>query len=155
MQKKIFKKLMAASLAAVMTVGLAACGNEAGDESGSSNPGQESGSNGEDNSTPDTPDTPDTPGTSDEGDVSAYPVITDPATGEPYDLGGINVVIYSWFTDGTSDDDYGEALEEYHEWLTETYNFTLERQQLGGWGDCPQALVDYVTTGGDDNYYIF
>lgn len=155
MKRKIFKKLMAASLAAVMTVGLAACGNEAGDESGSGNSGQESGNSGTDNSTPDTPDTPDTPGTSDEGDVSAYPVITDPATGEPYDLGGIDVVIYSWFGDTTTEDDYGEALEEYHEWLTETYHFTVERQQLGGWGDCPQALVDYVTTGGDDNYYIF
>ena len=155
MQRKIFKKLMAASLAAVMTVGLAACGNEAGDASDNSgNTSQESNDNaGDDSSTPDTPDTPDA---SDEGgDVSAYPVINDPATGEPYDLGGINVVIYSWFGDTTSDDDFGEAQAEYREWLTETYNFTVERQSLGGWSDCPQAFVDYVTTGGDDNYYIF
>lgn len=159
MQRKIFKKLMAASLAAVMTVGLAACGNN--DSGNSTNDSSSSNQESNDNSGESTPETPDnsgesTPDASDEGgEVSAYPVINDPATGEPYDLGGINVVIYSWFTDGTTADEYGEAVTEYHEWLTDTYNFTVERQQLGGWGDCPQALVDYVTTGGDDNYYMF
>jgi len=158
MQRKTFKKLMAASLATVMTLSMAACGNQEGSSSDNSEPtSQESGNDGSgDASTPDsgTPDSG-TP-SEDGGDVSPYgEPIVDPTTGEPYDLGGINVVIYSWFTDTTTEDDYGEALTEYHEWLTETYNFTVERQSLGGWGDCPQALVDYVTTGGDDNYYMF
>lgn len=89
-----------------------------------------------------------------EGEVSKYPVLTD-ENGNPYDLGGMEITIWSWFGDEASDDDYGEAREEWREWIQDTYNFTMTQETLGSWADCPESFVNYVTTGGDDKNYIF
>ena len=50
---------------------------------------------------------------------------------------------------------YGEDLLDSHDWLEETYNFTLKQTAISDWGSTPQDFVDYVTTGGDDNNYVF
>lgn len=154
MKRKMFRKLMAASLATVMAVSMAACGNGGGNSS------QESGSNAPEGSNSDTQsespaDSQESETTPEEqGEVSKYPVLTD-ENGNVYDLGGMEIKIWSWFEEGTSNDDYGEAKEEWREWIQDTYNFTMTQETLGSWSDCHTSFVDYVTTGGDDNNYIF
>lgn len=156
MKRKMFRKLMAASLATAMVVGMAGCGNGGGDEGGSSTPSE---------STPDSTSQESEPAGADEsqptggegegeGEVSKYPVLTD-ENGNVYDLGGMEIKIWSWFEDNPTEDEYGEAQTEWREWIQDTYNFTLTQEALGSWGDCPQSFVDYVTTGGDENNYIF
>lgn len=154
MKRKIFRKLMAASLAAAMVVSVAGCGNNNNGASSSGN----GGNGASDSANVSTPGN-DTPAPADnsepEGEVSKYPVLNDPATGKPYDLGGMKITVWSWFTEGTSQDEYGEAVTEWRDWIQETYNFTYSMESLGSWSDCHTSFVDYVTTGGDDNNYIF
>ncbi len=159
MKRKMFRKLMAASLVAAMAVGMAGCGNGDTPASGSGNDSQEE-SKPSDSAQPSDSgnseaDTPDSDQASEpEESVDKYTVLTD-ENGNPYDLGGMEIKIWSWFEDVTSNDDYGEAKTEWREWIQDTYNFTMTQEALGSWGDCPTSFVDYVTTKGDDNNYIF
>lgn len=92
-----------------------------------------------------------------EEEVSPYTVITD-ENGDPIDLGGIEVVIRDWWSPeepAEPTNDFEEARDEYREWIQETYNFTIKQVAISDWGSTPQDFVDYVTTGGDDNYYVF
>ncbi len=160
MKRKMFRKLMAASLAAVMAVSMAGCGNGGGNSSGEpsgdtpSSPDKESSAespegSGEASAPEGEASTPEG-----EGEVSKYPVLTD-ENGNVYDLGGMKITIWSWFENTPTADDFGEAQTEWREWIQETYNFTITQEALGGWSDCPASFVNYVTTGGDDNNYIF
>lgn len=161
MKRKIFKKLMAASLAAAMAVSMAGCGNGDAPASGNGSSGdsqQESKPSDDvkpsDNGGGEADSTGGDQSSEPEEAVDKYTVLTD-ENGNPYDLGGMDIKIWSWFGDEPSDDEYGEARTEWREWIQDTYNFTMSQEALGGWGDCPQSFVDYVTTGGDDNNYIF
>lgn len=138
MQRKLFKRLMAASLATVMVVGIAGCGNNDG---GGNNPG----SQGADKSSESTPtaapsndntgdNTGDAPAPDESGDVSPYTVKIDPATGEAYDLGGREFSLYTWFPINVPDTEYGDALNEYRAWAEETYNFKMSVDPNGDWG---------------------
>ena len=92
-----------------------------------------------------------------EEEVSPYTVLTD-ANGNPYDLGGMEIVIRDWWSSGgvaEPTNDYEEARQEWRDWIQETYNFKIKELAISDWGSCPQDFVDYVTTGGDDNNYIF
>lgn len=157
MKRKMFRKLMAASLATVMAVSMAGCGSE--DAGASSAAGSSAADNGGASSEASAESSAEA---SSEEEVSPYTVLTD-ENGNVYDLGGMEIVIRDWWsnkdngTDGFeySDNDYGEATKEYHEWLQETYNFTIRREAIGDWGSAPQDFVDYVTTGGDENNYVF
>lgn len=148
MKREMFRKLMAASLATVMVAGLAGCGdnNDPSANSGSSvnNPGESSGEV--------------TPGSSGEEpgqEVSKYTPLKD-ENGNVYDLGGIEVVLYTWFDDaGNMSGAYGEAAQEWREWVQETYNFTFTWDTSHGWGGTSEDFSNYVTTGGDNNYYVF
>ena len=82
-----------------------------------------------------------------------YKIITD-ASGNPVDLGGIEVVIRDWWSGDEQEpqNEYEEALKDYRDWLQETYNFTLKSQAMSDWGSTPTDFVDYATTGGDENY---
>ncbi|MCM1026833.1 MAG: extracellular solute-binding protein [Roseburia sp.] len=152
MKRKMFRKLMAASLAAVMTVSLAACGNN------DSTPGSEGGDN---SSTPESKEeqpsdsaSSETP--SEEDPVGLYTVLTD-ENGNTYDLGGMEIIVRDWWSSGevTLRNDYEEARQAYREWCMDTYNFTIKQISISDWGSAPQDFVDYVTTGGDDNNYVF
>ena len=86
MKRKVFRKLMAVSMATAMTVGLAGCGGGAGNESS-----QPSGNGGE--QTPGTEQQPSgsgdeqTPSGSDESSQAEEGLTTikiDPTTGEPF-----------------------------------------------------------------------
>ncbi|SEF57363.1 ABC-type glycerol-3-phosphate transport system, substrate-binding protein [Butyrivibrio sp. Su6] len=83
-----------------------------------------------------------------------YQVITD-ASGNPIDLGGMEIIIRDWWSSdepAAPANDYEEALQEYRDWIQQTYNFTIKSQAFGDWGSTPTDFVDYATTGGDENY---
>lgn len=153
MKNKIVKKVLAASLATVMTVGLAACGNEPAPTTGGSDTPSDTGT--VEQSTPESTPAEESsaPEESSEEEVSPYTVLTD-ENGNVYDLGGMEIILRDWWTGevGEPANDFEEAREEYREWLQETYNFTLKQQAISDWGSAPKDFVDYATAGGDENY---
>lgn len=154
MKREMFRKLMAASLATVMAMSMAGCGSE--------DAGASSAESSTESSVAESSSTESTEASSVEEDVNPYPVLTD-ENGNVYDLGGMEIVIRDWWsnkdngTDGfdITENDYGEATKEYMDWAQETYNFKIRRESISDWGSAPQDFVDYVTTGGDENNYVF
>ena len=149
MRRPMAKKVLAASMAAAMTLALTACGSEAPAST-------------ETAASTETPASTEA-STEPEEEVSKYTVITDPATGEAYDLGGITVTIRDWFTADNFDPenykepatDYEEAVEDYRNWIQETYNFKVRTVTMGDWGSGAQDFVDYVSAGGDAENYVW
>ena len=147
MKRKFLNQIVAVGATAAMVAGLAGCGGNTGDVA----PQPEVDPN---------PTVEPTVEPVDEG--SKYQVITD-ADGNPIDLGGIEVDIVNWWAADTPADpvnDYEEAMWDYREWCQETYNFTVkETKNFSGneltWSDCVQQFSDYVTSDGDDGYYVF
>ncbi len=155
MKSKIAKKVIAASLATVMTVGLAACGNEPAPTTGNDTPETSSVQpSSEESSAPDVESTPEE--SSVEEEVSPYNVLTD-ENGNVYDLGGMEIILRDWWSGEPGDptNDYEEARDAYRDWIQETYNFTFKQTAISDWGSAPQDFVDYASTGDDGNNYIF
>lgn len=149
MRKPMAKKVLAASLAAAMTMSVAACGNNTPASTAST-----------DNTPASTDSTEVVESTEsvEEEEVSEYTVLIDPATGKPYDLGGIEVIVRDWFTSperAEAKTDFEEAQYAYQDWIQETYNFKIHGETIGDWGSVAQDFVDYVTAGGDDKNYVF
>lgn len=85
-----------------------------------------------------------------------YYVYRDPATGQPYDFGGMEVIIRDWYhEDREPRTEYEDNLQSYREWLQETYNFSVREVAIGDWGSNYNDYLDYVMSGGDDNNYVF
>ncbi len=82
----------------------------------------------------------------------------DPATGKPYDLGGMEIIVADWWSSnwhdniGNAEDAAGEATEEYRLWLEETYNFTIYNLSATTWADSPTDFTNIATTGTEQNY---
>ncbi len=78
-----------------------------------------------------------------------YPeVLIDPATGAPYDLGGLEIWVYDWWSpsDGARAEAQNTQTEDtyaYQDWLMETYNFTLKQGMISDWAGNPEALLNY------------
>ena len=149
MKRKFLNQIVAVGATAAMVAGLAGCGGQTADPVTPAPEGNQGG--GEVTPTDVEP----------EDNQSPYQVITD-ADGNPIDLGGIEVDIVNWWASDPADpvNDYEEAMWDYREWCQETYNFTVkETKTFAGeelsWGDCIQQFTNYVTSGGDDNYYVF
>lgn len=146
MKSKMFKKLMAASLATVMSVGLLACGGEKAPEATATPAPQDSN-----NTTPSDPaTTPDDP-------VESSTALIDPATGKPYDLGGMEIIVRDWWSNPDQEpaNEFQQAKADYIDEIEATYNFTITQMAISDWGSAPADFVDYVTTGGDDQNYVF
>lgn len=75
--------------------------------------------------------------------------------GNVYDLGGIEIKVYSWFDAVDPAGDYGAATKEWQQWVQETYNFKFTRDASGRWGTAADELAEYCEAGGDDNSYVF
>ncbi len=158
MISKKLRQVMAASMAVVMTVGLAACGGETSTETKPTEaPKATEAPKGGDTTVKatDAPAPTEDPNYTEEG----YFIRRD-ANGEVVNLGGITVTIRDWWTDGSkwpgeAKSDYDRACQDYWEWAQETYNFTMKRETISDWGNVPADFIDYCTTGGDDNNYIF
>lgn len=151
MKRKMFQKVMAASLATAMTVtGLVGCGDSA--ETAATT---ESAATTETvaATTETTAATETTTETTVEDD--AWTPLTD-ENGNVYDLGGAEIIIRDWWSGDPAEptNDYEEARDEWREWIQETYNFTIKQQAISDWGSTPADFVEYATTGGDE-YYAF
>ena len=105
---------------------------------------------------PDTPVDPEEPDTPVDPEEPEYPILTD-ENGNVYDLGGMEIIIRDWWTDPDEDpgNEYEEATQEYHEWLQETYNFTITRTGISDHSSSVQDFLDYTTAGGDEKNYVF
>lgn len=156
MKSKIAKKVIAASLATVMTVGLAACGNEPAPTTGSDTPDTSSVQPSSEETTPSQQESTPEESSSEEEPVSPYTILTD-ENGNVYDLGGMEIILRDWWSGDPAEpnSDFEEALDEYRDWIQETYNFTFKQQAISDWGSAPQDFVDYASTGDDGNNYIF
>lgn len=146
MKKSMTKRVLAAATAAATTMSLVACGGNTA--APVETPAEEPATEVTEEVAEEVVE---------EEEVSPYTVITDDA-GNPIDLGGIEVVIRNWWSPeepAEPTNDYEEARDEYREWIQETYNFKIKEVAISDWGSAPQDFVDYVTTGGDDNYYVF
>ena len=77
--------------------------------------------------------------------------------GNIYDLGGIDVVVRDWYSDGRIDESTpeGRARKTYLDWIQETYNFHIVQQSTCQWSDAFDDMKNYVASGGDDHNYIF
>ncbi|MCQ2523572.1 MAG: InlB B-repeat-containing protein [Lachnospiraceae bacterium] len=90
-----------------------------------------------------------------ETDGANYTVLTD-ENGEVYDLGGMEIIIRSWFDqDKKQSTPYDKAYNEHKKWVEETYNFKIKNQVIGDWGSCISDFESYVKKGGDSKNYIF
>lgn len=143
MRKPMAKKVLAASLAAAMTMSFAACGEKTPSAS----------------DTTSTPDVTSQDVTSTSEDLQPYTEVTN-TDGSKVDLGGIHIIVRDWFSTGgergEAKSDYEQAQYDYQDWCQETYNFTLEYQTIGDWGSQMQDFLDYAETADqDENYYMF
>ena len=146
MNKKMVSKLLAASLATVMSVGMVGCGNAKTETAAPETPATEEVKAEE----PAAEETA-TEETADEG----TPEIRTDANGNPIDLGGMEIVIRDWWSPEEPDaptNAYEEAREEYRDWIQETYNFKIKQVAISDWGSTPEDFLNYATTGGDENY---
>lgn len=147
MISKKVRQIMAASMAVVMTVGLAAC--EKTDETVKTTPSA-APTKAADKQEEKQPEV-------DPKNPNGYEVRTK-ADGSKIDLGGALIEIRDWWS--SSDpaeptDAFGIAQKEYLDWAQDYYNFTIKRVSIGDWGSNPTDLVDYCTMGGDEHNYLF
>ena len=127
MRRPMVKRVLAAVAAATMIMSTAACGGKDGN-------GGKSGSK-----------------------VDKYTVLKD-ANGKVYDLGGMEITIRDWFSKDERDEaktDYEEARYAYIDWVQETYNFKIHTVTMGDWGSGAQDFVDYVSSNGDSENYVW
>lgn len=150
MKKPMAKKALAAATAAAMAMSAVACG-------GATEPAAPAEPAAEEEAPAEEAAVEEEAVEEEEEEVSPYTVLTD-ADGNVYDLGGMEVIIRNWWAPeepAEPANDYEEARQEWRDWAQETYNFTIKEQAIGDWGSCPQDFVDYCTTGGDENNYVF
>lgn len=158
MKKPMAKKVIAAISAAAMAMSATACGAQT-TEAPAEAPAETTETTEAAAETTETAEAETTEAEAEvvEEEVSPYTVITDDA-GNPIDLGGMEIIVRDWWSPeepAEPTNDYEEARDEYRAWIQETYNFTIKQVAISDWGTAPQDFVDYVTTGGDDNNYVF
>lgn len=168
MKRKLVTKVLATSLAAAMAAGMAGCGNSDGGvepsntDAVSSNAASSDAAQSGNTAPTDTAVTEnateastDTAGEAEGEETSdAYTVRTD-ADGNPYDLGGMEIIIRDWWTADEEKEPtnaFEEARQEYWDWIQETYNFTIRQVAISDWASTPEDFLNYATTGGDENY---
>lgn len=143
MRKPMAKKVLAASMAAAMTMSFVACGEKQPTSS---------------TSTPVTSSTePAVSSTEPEVEVSPYTVITK-KDGSKIDLGGMEIVVRDWFSSepGEAKTDFEEAERAYHDWVQQEYNFTLKYETIGDWSSQITDFLSYAENADkEDTNYMF
>lgn len=90
-----------------------------------------------------------------------YPELRiDPATGAPYDFGGMEVWVYDYWSnpEGTRAEATNTMTQDtydYQDWLMETYNFTLKQAGASDWNGNPEALLNYCNEENPSTLAIF
>ncbi|MDC7294345.1 MULTISPECIES: ABC transporter substrate-binding protein [unclassified Butyrivibrio] len=154
MRKSLTTKTTAAIMAAATLVSMTACGDNTNGGATTETPADTTATEAPAAETPAAEATTEAAAEeapSDEYDP--YQIITDDS-GNPVDLGGMEIVIRDWWSGDEAEpqNEYEEALKDYRDWIQETYNFTLKQTAMSDWGSTPTDFVDYATTGGDENY---
>ena len=151
MKKKMFNKVMAASMTAVMTISLAGCGSSAeSTDTAADAPADQAASETASTAAAEETSAAEITEAQEEGPVA----LTD-ADGNVYDLGGMEIIVRDWWSSGEDEEPknaYEEARQEYRDWVQETYNFTIKQVAISDWGSTPEDFLNYATTGGDENY---
>ena len=107
--------------AATMVTGLTACGGNG--TAGTSGNGDAANS-GDENKVSDVEDVAaGTESGSDDGEIGQYTVLTD-ADGNPYDLGGMDIIIYDWFTADQEDNEDATIRSQYEGYYHHNENQT-------------------------------
>lgn len=165
MKRKMLNRLMAASIAAIMTVSMTGCGGNAdqpassGDQTSGDTQANAGGQTGGETKTDEAEPAgseAQTETTGEDEDLTPE-VRIDPNTGEPFDLGGMEIIIADWWTGEPEDPktDFQAAQREYREWVQETYNFKMVQKNYAGWGwgegSIGEAFVQAATSGSDEN----
>ena len=160
MKRKTLSRFMATSLAAIMAAGVVGCGNNAAPAAEEQTPAADAQTQAaEEPSTAAAEQTEaaeevTTAAAEEEGMAE---IRIDPKTGEPFDLGGMEIIVADWWTDPNAEPttEFGEAQKEYRDWLQETYNFTLVQKNYAGWGwgegSIGEAFVQAATSGSEEN----
>lgn len=154
MKNKVVKKVMATALVSAMAVGTVGCGNSTTTttDAPKTEATQDSAQTTTDAATDTTAET--TAETVVEETPWQYEVITD-ENGNPIDLGGMEIIVRDWWSSDEEKEPtnaYEEARDEYHDWIQETYNFTIKQVAISSWASVPEDFANYATTGGDENY---
>ncbi len=128
MRKPMAKKVLAASMAAAMTMSFAACGEKAPASVSSTEP---------------TPSV--STSTEPVEEVSPYTVVTK-KDGSAIDLGGMEIVVRDWFSGEPAEPktDFEEAEKAYHDWVQEQYNFKITYETIGDWASQITDFLDYA-----------
>lgn len=141
MRKPMAKKVLAATLAAAMTMSVVACAPKT-PASTASTPAS----------------TPSVSTSEPEAPVEPYPVITD-ANGNPIDLGNMEITIRDWWSgDGAvsaPETEYDQAIADWREWAQEKYHFTVKQVGISDWGSAPADFAEYAAAPADENNYVF
>lgn len=179
---KNFKKFAALFLVFVMILGCVGCSKDSGStgEGGGTTATTTTPSTDKKDDTTTAPaktdepaQTPDAGGDVDTGDAGDdtdvdVPVVRDTKayvdddgiwrysdTDEIVDLGGMTITIGQWFL-GTDREDPQTASEiarcDYLDEIESTYHFTIVEEKLGVYGDMPEIVNNFCTSGGDENY---
>lgn len=155
MRRRFAKKVVGLTLTAAMVASLAACNNQAStnDETSKEETKKEETSAAGSNETTSAAQT-DAPT---EEETTLYK----DANGNTVDLGGMKIIIRDWWSDPVDSEPkepnnaFEEARQEYIEWIQKTYNFTIQQAGISTWASVPEDFNNYVSTGGDDENYIF
>ncbi|MCR5460311.1 MAG: extracellular solute-binding protein [Acetatifactor sp.] len=86
-----------------------------------------------------------------------FPEVKKDASGKPYNLGGMEIVVADWWSEPEKPaETVAEiARQDYLDWIQETYNFKISRQRICEWSDANETALNYVNAGGDDKNYVF
>nr|MCR4867673.1 hypothetical protein [Lachnospiraceae bacterium] len=161
MKKRNLQRIFAAFMATAMVIGATGCDNKDKDTKNDTTPTPDA-------TTTDAPKADD--GKKDETtpeptkDAEVTPEATPEATpDEPaVDLGGMKIIIRDWWSPALDAEypaeaksDYEEARNAYREEVETKYNFSMREAAISDWGGANSDFVDYVTSGGDSENYIF
>jgi hypothetical protein len=166
MKKRNLQRIFAAFMATAMVIGATGCTKEEDKKTDSGNTTTPAASTDktEDKTTPAADK--DDKSTDTDTKVTEAPVDTttpEPTPEEPtVDLGGMTIIIRDWWNPALDADypaeaksDYEEARNAYREEVMEKYNFYMREAAISDWGGANSDFVDYVTSNGDENNYIF
>ncbi|MBR4731538.1 MAG: extracellular solute-binding protein [Lachnospiraceae bacterium] len=86
-----------------------------------------------------------------------FPEVKKDASGKPYDLGGMEIIVADWWSEPERPaETVAEiARQDYLDWIQATYNFKISRQRICEWSDANEMALNYVNAGGDDKNYLF
>ena len=157
MKKRNLKRIFAAFMATAMAVGTIACDTTNPPEPVENKPTPEPTG---DVTAPTGDKDGDKVGTTTPEPTPEPPVLITGIDGKPMDLGGMHIVVRDWWSDaeGNWPEATSEFMEAQQEWWTEcqeNYNFTITSQAISDWAGAAPDFVDYVTTNGDENNYVF